>query len=308
MTVSVVIPTYNRANLIVETIVSALGQSFSDREIIVVDDGSTDHTPEVLKPFEDQIIYIRQPNSGPAKARNTGIRMAKGKYIAFLDSDDLWLPEKLELQYQALEQNPQQGLVFTDVMWFSDGEVMVPSLRERYQLHTGEVFEKLLFDNWIATSSVLVKKECLEQVGGFDEDPRITFVEDWNLWIRLARHYQFGMVEKALVKRRYHPHRLGLTNPEKQFKAIFYNLGKLQKLHPELKEKADLFNQKYYQISFQRGFEDLNCLESEKARHKFALAWKHKKNLKALLFYLLTYLPKNFLRLGKKIIKIGKVR
>lgn len=304
--ISVVIPTYNRASLIGETILSALGQSLVEKEIIVVDDGSSDDTSEVVKEFGDQIIYIRQPNSGPARARNIGIRMAKGQYIAFLDSDDLWLPDKLELQVQTFQHSPQLGLIFTDVMWFSGREVMVPSLKEKYQLHTGHVYEKLLFDNWIATSSVLVKKECLDQVGGFDEDPQIMFVEDWNLWIRLAKHFQFGMVDRVLVKRRYHPHRLGLANPERQFQAIFYNLEKLQKLHPELKEKAALFSQKYYQLSFQRGFEDLSSMQSQKARHKFALAWKHKKNLKTLFFYLLTYLPKNLLRMGKKTIKITK--
>lgn len=304
--VSVIIPTYNRADLISETITSALQQTLKDKEVVIVDDGSTDNTSEVVREFQDRVIYIRQPNSGPAKARNTGIRMAKGRLIAFLDSDDLWLPDKLELQYHAFQQNPNQGLIYTDVMWFSNGEIIVPTLREKYQFHTGEVFEKLLFDNWIATSSVLVRKDCLEEAGGFDEDPQIMFVEDWNLWIRLARRHPFGMVDRVLVKRRYHPHRLGLENPERQFKAIFYNLEKLQKLYPELRQKAGLFNQKYYQISFQRGFEDLAGLKPKKARHKFALAWKHKKNPQTLFFYLLTYLPKNILALIKKLFRATK--
>jgi glycosyltransferase involved in cell wall biosynthesis len=308
MKVSVIIPTYNRANLIAETIESVLRQTLEDREVIVVDDGSTDKTAQEVEKFADRIIHVRQPNSGAAKARKTGIRMARGEYIAFLDSDDLWLPEKLELQYQAVVQSPLQGLNFTDVMWFTDSEVMIPSLRDKYQLHTGEVFEKLLFDNWIATSSVLVRKECLEEAGGFDEDPRVVYVEDWNLWIRLARRHQFGMVDKVLVKRRYHPNRLGLENPEKQFKAIFYNLEKLQKIFPELEEKAALFKQKYYQISFQRGYEDLSSFKSGQARNKFALAWRHKKNLKTLFFYLLTYLPKDILKLGKKSSRIAKIR
>ena len=301
MKVSVVIPTYNRAHLIAETIISALEQGLADKEIIVVDDGSTDDTSEVVKAFQDQVIYIRQANSGPARARNTGIRMARGNYIAFLDSDDIWLPEKLELQYQALRQNPNQGLVFSDVMWFSNGQVMVPSLREKYQLHTGNVFEKLLFDNWIATSSVVVKKECLEEVGGFDEDPQIMFVEDWNLWIRLAKKFPFGMVDKVLVKRRYHPNRLGLVNPERQFKAIFYNLEKLQQNYPELKHKTDLFSQKFYQISFQRGYEDLTSFKAGPAREKFVIALKHKKEPRAVFYYLLTFMPQAVLKLLRKL-------
>jgi glycosyltransferase involved in cell wall biosynthesis len=301
MKVSIIIPTYNRAHLIAETILSALEQSLADREIIVVDDGSTDETSEVLRTFEDKVIYIRQANSGPAKARNTGIRMARGKYIAFLDSDDIWLPEKLELQCQALQQNHSQGLVFTDVMWFSNGQVIVPSLREKYQLHTGNVFEKLLFDNWIATSSVVVKKECLEEVGGFDEDPQIMFVEDWNLWIRLAKKFPFGMVDKVLVKRRYHPNRLGLVNPERQFKAIFYNLEKLQRSYPELRNKVDLFGQKYYQISFQRGCEDLTSFKAGPAREKFIMALKHKKEPRAMFYYLLTFMPKTVLKFIKRL-------
>lgn len=306
--VSVVIPAYNRARLLAETILSALEQTLADREIIVVDDGSTDDTSEVVKTFQDRVIYIRQPNSGPAKARNTGLRMAKGKYVAFLDSDDLWLPEKLELQYRLIEQNLNLGLIFTDVMWFSNGQVMLPTLREKYQLHTGQVFEKLLFDNWIATSSVLVRRECLDKVGGFDEDPQIMYVEDWNLWIRLAHRYQFAMVDKVLVKRRYHQNRLGLVNPEKQFKAILYNLEKLRRSYPELKNKAELFSQKYYQIGFQRGYEDLNVFEPQKARSKFALALRHKKDLKVLFFYLLTFLPQEFLKVGKRMVKLFKSR
>jgi glycosyltransferase involved in cell wall biosynthesis len=304
--ISVIIPTYNRAELLAETLLSALEQTLADREIIVVDDGSTDRTSEVAKTFQDRIIYLRQPNSGPAKARNAGIRLAKGKYIAFLDSDDLWLPEKLELQYRFLEQTASIGLVFTDVMWFSNGQVLLPSLRERYQLYSGQVFEKLLFDNWIATSSVLVRRECLEEVGGFDEDPQIMYVEDWNLWIRLARQYQFALVDKVLVKRRYHPHRLGLTNPEKQFKAILYNLEKLRRLYPELEEKSELFDQKYYQIGFQRGYEDLNVIQPKRARPKLALALKHKKNLKTIFYYLLTFMPAPLLKAGKSLVRIWK--
>ncbi len=304
--ISVVIPTYNRAELLAETILSALEQTWDDREIIVVDDGSTDRTSEAVKAFQDRIIYIRQPNSGPAKARNAGIRLAKGKYIAFLDSDDLWLPEKLELQCRLLEQDPSIGVVFTDVMWFSNGQVVISSLKERYQLHSGQIFERLLFDNWIATSSVLVRRECLEQVGGFDEDPQIMYVEDWNLWTRLARQYQFALVDKVLVKRRYHPHRLGLTNPERQFKAILYNLEKLRRLFPELKEKAELFDQKYYQISFQRGYEDLNVLQPKRARPKLALALKHKKDFKTVFYYLLTFMPAQFLKTGKSLVRILK--
>jgi glycosyltransferase involved in cell wall biosynthesis len=306
MKVSVIIPTYNRAHLIAETILSALEQSLADREIIVVDDGSTDETSEVLRTFEDKVIYIRQANSGPAKARNTGIRMARGKYIAFLDSDDIWLPEKLELQNHTLEHNSHQGLVFTDVMWFSNGQVMVPSLRDKYQLHTGDVFEKLLFDNWIATSSVLVKRECLEEVGGFDEDPQIMFVEDWNLWIRLAKRFKFGMVDRVLVKRRYHPNRLGLANPERQFKAIFYNLEKLQKIYPELRYKADLFSQKFYQISFQRGYEDMTSFKAGQAREKFVLALKHKRSPRAIFYYLLTYMPKVVLKFLRKLKRVAR--
>src|SRR3990170_2838516 len=114
--VSVIIPTYNREKYIVETLQSVFAQTFTDYEVIVIDDGSTDNTADVLRPYLDRIVYIRKPNGGQGSARNVGIKVAKGEYIAFLDSDDLWMPEKLELQVKYLDNNKDAGLVFTDYL------------------------------------------------------------------------------------------------------------------------------------------------------------------------------------------------
>jgi hypothetical protein len=114
------------------------------------------------------------------------------------------------------------------------------------------------------------------------------------------------MVDKVLVKRRYHPNRLGLVNPERQFKAIFYNLEKLQKHYPELQHKADLFSQKFYQISFQRGYEDLASLKAGHAREKFVIALKHRREPRAVFYYLLTFMPQTVLKFLRKLKRVAK--
>src|SRR5437867_1708261 len=118
--VSIVIPTYNYGRYVVEAVESVLNQSFQDREVIVVDDGSTDDTRERLERFRGRIRYIYQRNKGLPAARNTGIRAARGAYVAFLDSDDLWLPEKLALQVPILDTRQQVGMVYTDAHLFDD--------------------------------------------------------------------------------------------------------------------------------------------------------------------------------------------
>jgi len=198
--VSVIIPTYNRARSVSSAIQSVLDQTFEDFEIIVVDDGSTDNTKEVIKSFKDKKIhYLRHiKNKGSQAARNTGIKHSKGKFIAFLDDDDMWLPQKLERQLTIIEDKPDIGVIYTGFVFISDGKVYyvyTPSLR-------GNIYYDVLKKTVAATSTVLLRRECFNKVGFFDEHlPRY---EDWDLWIRLAKHFKFDFIKEPLVLCRFH--------------------------------------------------------------------------------------------------------
>lgn len=198
-TVSVVIPTYNRAHLVGRAIQSVLNQTYQDFEIIVVDDGSTDNTEEVVKSFNDpRIRYIRHDqNRGGSAARNTGIKMARGEYIAFQDSDDEWLPEKLEKQMRVFENAPAEvGVVYTG-FWRIEGDrrTYIPS--DKISQKEGNIQGELLKGNFVTTQATVLKKECFEKAGMFDQ--RLPRFQDWELFIRISKYYEFKCIDEPLV-------------------------------------------------------------------------------------------------------------
>jgi glycosyltransferase involved in cell wall biosynthesis len=207
--VSVIIPTYNHAEYLPEALDSVLNQTYEDYEIIVVDDGSTDNTKDIMKPYLHEIHYIHQENSGPSKARNNGIRISSGQYIAFLDADDRWTPDKLEIQVQLFDLSPEVGLVFADaeVLEASQTEGIsffeMVGFRKTQTTDSGEVsgaFEKLLEKNFIQTGTVIARRECFERVGFFDESLKLA--EDKDMWLRIAGLYKIQAVPKVLLKKR----------------------------------------------------------------------------------------------------------
>lgn len=197
--VSIILPTYNRARLIGRSINSVLLQTFHDFELIVVDDASTDNSEDVIKELSDpRLRYIRhEMNRGGAAARNTGIQAAAGNFIGFQDSDDEWLPEKLAKQIQAFHTSSQEtGVVYS-------GCNRIDGLKKTYipspgiNPKRGKLHSRLLAGNFITLPSLLVKKECLEKVGVFDE--RLLRLHDWDLFIRIARHYDFAFIDEPLL-------------------------------------------------------------------------------------------------------------
>lgn len=199
-TVSVIIPTYNRAHLITRAIRSVLNQTYHDFELIVVDDGSTDNTEEIVNGFNDpRIKYIRHDkNKRVAAARNTGIKAARGSYIAFQDSDDEWLPTKLEKQLQAFKNaSPEVGVVYSGI-WRIEG-----NKRKHIGYHDKKGKEEdlchnLLKKSFIYVQSAIIKKECFAKAGMFDED--MSVAEDWEFWIRISKYYHFKYVKGTLTR------------------------------------------------------------------------------------------------------------
>jgi glycosyltransferase involved in cell wall biosynthesis len=209
MDISVVIPTYNHARFLAQAIESALNQTYPVREVIVVDDGSTDNTPAVAAAFGDRIRYIRQENSGPSRARNRGIREARYPWIALLDSDDWWLPEKIRLEREALARDPDATLVYSSVYWVrQDG-----SWELRRALPPHRLWPRLRYHQCVlgSDSVVLVRRDALLEAGGFDET--LIACEDWDLWVRLRVRHRFVCVHEPIAAIRIEPDSLSADGP-----------------------------------------------------------------------------------------------
>lgn len=192
---SVVIPTYNLARFLPEAVASARAQSWPDLEIIVVDDGSTDDTPEVLERLsrEGDLRCIRQENAGASAARNRGIREARKSWVAFLDADDFWLAGKLAAQFEALDGKPSAAFSYTDARVRradgSEGDVACGT--------AGRLLPQMLAGNLFATPTALVRRDCFDAVGLFE--PRLRTGEDWDMWMRLAAHFDCARVTRPLT-------------------------------------------------------------------------------------------------------------
>jgi glycosyltransferase involved in cell wall biosynthesis len=204
MPVSVIIPTYNRKKFLKEAIHSVLSQSYNDLEIVVVDDGS-DHKSEWIEALDPRIHYIYCAQRGVAAARNFGVSVSSGEYIAFLDSDDLWGNKKLQKQISFLEENPEYKICYTNEKWIRDGENL--NQMKKHQKYHGWIFNKCLPLCIISASSILVEREVFHDLGGFDES--LPVCEDYDLWLRMALKYPIGFLdEKLIVKRGGHPDQL----------------------------------------------------------------------------------------------------
>ena len=201
--VSVVIATYNQAEYLGYTIESVLNQTYPSIELIVVDDGSTDSTPDVAARFGGRITYIRQANTERGAARNRGLAEARGEFIAFLDSDDIWLPDKIKNEVEYLRQHPDVGFVYSDREYIdADGRYIGYG---RAPEHHGWLTAELLKQNFVCLSANLARREAMLKTGGFPEGRLISGSEDWVAWIRLSTEVQFGYLPVITVLYRIHP-------------------------------------------------------------------------------------------------------
>ena len=195
MKISVIIPTYNRKKTLARAIQSVINQSLSPFEILIIDDGSNDGTEEWVKENFQNIKYIYQNNRGVSSARNIGIENANGDWVAFLDSDDEWLSNKLHEQVKAIESNPKIKLFHTNEIWVRNG-VRVNQMK-KHKKYGGYIFEKCLDMCRVSPSSVLIQKEVFDNIGVFDESLRVC--EDYDLWLRITSKYPVVFLDVPLI-------------------------------------------------------------------------------------------------------------
>ena len=193
--ISVIIPTFNRAHLLPRSIDSLLSQTLSAHSVVIVDDGSTDGTENLVCEKYPEITYLKQNNLGVSAARNAGIAATSDEWLAFLDSDDEWLPEKLQCQMDALEAEPEMMVCHTDEIWIRNGKHVNPM--KKHNKHGGWIFDKCLPLCCISPSSVIIHRSVLDEIGFFDQS--LPACEDYDLWLRVASSYPVLYISEKLV-------------------------------------------------------------------------------------------------------------
>lgn len=310
--VSIIIPAFNNYEYLLSALNSVLRQTYTDFEIIIVDDGSTDNTAEVVKEYtklprrQDTklpiIRYIYQRNSGgPAKPRNKGIREAKGEYIAFLDLDDFWLPQKLEKQVSMALSKPHYEMVFTDCQIRTKDYIkhesflrQVPHFRFSEEINITD----LLKGNFIYPSTVIIKKECLGEDMYFNEKEKFRGNEDYDLWLRFIEKYRIGFLNEILCVRLFHKSNLSRCL-DNQLKGEFDILSRFSQRSEGFRE---LIKERIRNINFELGyyyFEQRKRKESVKYFSKVLLNLEYGKT--ALLYLILLLFPLDFLQMLIKI-------
>jgi glycosyltransferase involved in cell wall biosynthesis len=298
--VSVVIPTYNSATFLKDAIESVLGQTYSDFEIIVIDDGSTDDTEDVLRSFGERISYVKQENKGVSAARNHGIRLARAQYVAFLDADDLWVPQKLAEQIPLLDKDAGIGLVYSDWTIVSEQGVSVSSFHSSRPPASGHVFSELIETGFILTSGTVVRRSCLNEVGDFDES--LSIAQDYDLWLRICYRWKVGVVNKALVTKRSWngslSSNLSKTAAERiaLFEKMLRNFDDMTTQNRRLVRSQLAIN--YWDV----GYDHFDRLMLKEARKNFvssvSINWR---NRKALGYLIASYLPRPLARMVRRV-------
>ena len=248
--VSVLVPTYNGAGHIGETLESILAQTYGEVEAVVIDDGSTDGTPEVAEGFGPRVRCIRQANAGTAAARNTGLKHAKGEFIALLDHDDLWLPEKLERQIPRFAEDSRIGLV---VAWMEVFDSATGEVKGTYEPPAELGVHDMLGYTLPPVQTMVFRRSALEKIGGFDATCLGT--DDWDINIRIAKEYRVVSVAKILARARMHSSQQG-KNGTQMYKNCMRVLDKHEQTHPgcaecrkAVRKSRKLVRQYYYDFA-----------------------------------------------------------
>lgn len=292
--VSVLIPTFNNKKFLAKTLESVLSQTFRNFEIIVVDDGSSDQTDILIKKFQGDypniIKYIYQNNQGVSIARNTAISNSKGEYVAWLDSDDIWEKNYLEISIKTIENIPDVALVHTNIIRINEKDEVIEIPQREKKYLSGQIFEHLFLRKaHIACSTVLMKRICFENVGLFD--PYLTRLgcEDRDMWLRISQKYQIFYIDQPLTRYRVHLNSMS-QNKSRMLTARLYIIDKFSNIH------SRTFNLKNRALS--KVYRDLGDEELNFRNYKLAISY-YSTSLSCNLFAIWS-----LINLSKAIIKL----
>ena len=285
--VTVAIAAYNNAKFLPEVLDSILSQTYKDFEIIVVDDASTDATPQIAERYKDKIIYLKQEqNKGSAAAWNRAFQEAKGEYIVLAASDDTWLPERLEEQVKVLDAKQNIGIVYCHCVTTDEKGDVIRDKDESEKLPFGRVLKDLFMtSNFMPASTVIFRKSLLKKSGMLDEELRLC--QDYDLYMRLARHTETAFINKILIKYRRH---LGSVSTDKRYKAFEYQRKVIDKIWNKFKddEEAGINNKMYYKRLFKQAVKEgryyLRHGKPDLAREKLKEALKYRPFSISILF------------------------
>ncbi len=319
ISISVIVAAYNQADYIAACLESVFSQIYPNYEIIVVDDGSTDRTPDILSGYGDRIKVIRQNNGGRSSTRNRGLKAASYDWVAFLDGDDLWEPEKLARQAAAIKNHPEVDFIATNAVWFNDqGPVKenffntmrrLPRMPGRtdgtLKILDGSIYPVLLEENFIVTSSVLMRRGCLTETGYFDETLRRC--EDRDLWLRLAPRCRFAIIDEILTRNRY-TETMGENKSELSLRSRITLFEKaLAGLNGQDKRYRKTIARQLCKSHCELGYLHFARYDFTPARREFLKSFSHSPHYNPLsLYYPLTFLPKYLVRALRNLKNVRK--
>jgi glycosyltransferase involved in cell wall biosynthesis len=301
--VSVIIPAYNSALSLGAAIQSVLDQSYSEFEILVIDDGSTDDTEGVARSFGNRVSYFRQENGGAGAARNQGIARSQGKYVAFLDSDDVWLPTKLAEQIPMLDRDAEIGLVYTDWAVVPEQGEPEPSVLSKLPAASGYVFEQLVQCGFILTSGTVVRRSCLDEIGDFDE--HLSIAQDYDLWLRISYRWKVALLNKPLVIKKNREGNLSSNLPKTAAERIVLFQKALSNF-PEMPRHT----RRLIKVQVALNYWDLGYLHFEnmslpEARKNFASSLKYDwTNARSLSYLAASYMPSQVANVARTIKRV----
>jgi len=301
MKVTAVIPAYNCKSTIAEAINSVLKQTYNDIEVIVINDGSTDGTDKLVKQNYPDLTLINQDNRGVSWARNTGIKHSHGDLIAFLDADDIWLPEKIERQVDIFSHDQDIGLVTTEEYIF-DGYENIHNQNKEISLFKGDIVKNIFWKSGLCTSTVMVRKTVLDDVGEFRTE--LSAGEDDNLWIRIAFKYKVHLIKEPLVKYRITSNSLtrGETGRSNLYNGVKKHIDILRKEYPEISMRLGNLDRKLAELYFDHGLSYLDLQQLKLARINFINAFKHDfLKTKYIFYYLVCFFPGSMISFLKSV-------
>lgn len=294
--VSVVIPAYNDEKYIEETIQSVLLQTYKNIEIIVVDDGSSDSTAELVRQLGSNIKLLQVKNGGPAKARNAGIKTSSGEYIAFLDADDVWFPEKIEYQLDMFKENT--GLVYTGRLWIDSSGNPLKDQPVQNNFPSGQIFDAMLSANYMVTSSVILRRDVIDKIGMFDESDTFLNCQDYQYWLRICSEFEAEGSSKKLIKYRVHDSNRH-KNYVRRLKGMIGCLDTAYRLNPLF---DSIIKERKFQLYSSYAITFFSLGEYRHARDSLLAAKKLKTlKLNQIGKLYLTYLPISLLNLIKTV-------